>query len=328
MNDAAVRLGRLGIAFIVGSVAVWILLLILIPHLMLLDYAFHANPGAIRKGIAPEGFSLYSFLPLVDPNDDLAFNTFVRTLLTSGVITVLALGVCYPIAYYLAKVAVAKWLHILMLCLLVPFWVNEVLRAYAWRTLMARQGLLNQLVTAMGFEPIEFFNYELPILDAGAESPSSMATSVTGPLGRQKMAVAMVPTAMMTAAPVQRIGLGVTGAKGALRRELPGGASRVGRSFSTSDCGGAEARASASKAWRGGSRPAGARRGSRRWPTSRASSARSSSSRRRRAAFSSWTTTPPSATRSGSSSSARACGSAPPRTAAPRSTAWPASRRT
>jgi spermidine/putrescine transport system permease protein len=78
----------------------------------------------------------------------------------------MALIVCYPIAYYLAKVATAKWLHILMLCLLVPFWVNEVLRAYAWRTLMARQGLLNQILIGMGFEPFEFFNYELPILDA------------------------------------------------------------------------------------------------------------------------------------------------------------------
>src|SRR5215510_13672423 len=157
MNDAAVRLGRIGIAFIAGSVAIWVLLLIL---------AFHANPGAIAKGIAPEGVTFYSFLPLVDPNDTLAFNTFVRTLLTSGVITVLSLMVCYPIAYYLAKVATAKWLNVLMLCLLVPFWVNEVLRAYAWRTLMAKQGLLNQLIGAVGAGPVEFFNYEMPILDA------------------------------------------------------------------------------------------------------------------------------------------------------------------
>jgi spermidine/putrescine transport system permease protein len=102
-------------------------------------------------------------MPLLD---ELQRNTFVRTIMTSFVITVLALVVCYPIAYYLAKVATHKWLSILMLGLLVPFWVNEVLRAYAWRTLMAKTGLLNQLVTGLGFEPIEFFNYELPILDA------------------------------------------------------------------------------------------------------------------------------------------------------------------
>jgi spermidine/putrescine transport system permease protein len=166
MTESLARFGRTGIAFIFGSVAIWILLLILIPHIMLLDYAFHANPGAIQKGIASEGLGFYSFGPLFDPHDDLAFQTFLRTLLTSGVITILALMVCYPIAYYLAKVAVAKWLHILMLCLLVPFWVNEVLRAYAWRTLMAKQGLLNQLAAALGLTPVEYFNYELPILDA------------------------------------------------------------------------------------------------------------------------------------------------------------------
>ncbi len=166
MNDAAIRFGRAGIAAIFGSVAAWALVLILIPHLMLLDFAFHANPGAVQKGLAEEGFSLYSFAALFDPSDALALRTFVRTLLTSVVITILALVVCYPIAYYLAKVAPARNLQILMLCLLVPFWVNEVLRAYAWRTLMARQGLLNQLALAMGLEPVEYFNYELPILDA------------------------------------------------------------------------------------------------------------------------------------------------------------------
>ena len=158
--------GRVGLAFIYGSVAVWVLLLILIPHLMLLDYAFHPNPGAVAKGLVSDGFTFYSFWTLFDPQDDLALRTFLRTLLTSGVITVLSLMVCYPIAYYLAKVATAKWLNVLMLCLLVPFWVNEVLRAYAWRTLMAKLGLLNQLFGALGFGPVEFFNYELPILDA------------------------------------------------------------------------------------------------------------------------------------------------------------------
>ena len=166
MNEALARFGRAGVALILGSVAVWALLLVLIPHLMLIDYAFHANPGAIAKGIAPEGWTFYSFLPLVDPSDDLVLSTFERTLLTSLAITVLALVVCYPIAYYLAQVATAKWLQILMLCLLVPFWVNEVLRAYAWRTLMARRGLINQMMEEFGFEPIEFFNYLLPVVDA------------------------------------------------------------------------------------------------------------------------------------------------------------------
>jgi spermidine/putrescine transport system permease protein len=166
MGEARARFGSLGLAIIFGSVAAWILLLIVVPHLMLIDYAFHANPGAVEKGMAGEGWTTYSFHALFDPNDNLAARTFLRTLLTSAVITLLALVVCYPIAYYLAKIATNKWLSMLMLCLLVPYWVNEVLRAYAWRTLMGRQGLLNQWATAIGMAPIDYFNYELPILDA------------------------------------------------------------------------------------------------------------------------------------------------------------------
>lgn len=166
MREALTRFGPLGVTFVIGSVAIWALILILIPHLMLIEYAFHANPGSVQKGLAHDGWTLYSFGPLFDPNDDLAFRTFLRTLLTSGVITLLTLVVCYPLAYYLAKVATNKWLSFFMLCLLVPFWVNEVLRAYAWRTLMARQGLLNQLALALGLEPVDYFNYELPVLDA------------------------------------------------------------------------------------------------------------------------------------------------------------------
>jgi spermidine/putrescine transport system permease protein len=166
VREAIKRFGTLGVAFIFGSVAVWALLLILIPHLMLIDYAFHANPGAVKKGLAEPGITFYSFLPLVDTEDDLALRTFIRTLLTSGVITVLALILCYPLAYYLAKVATNKWLSVLMLCLLIPYWVNEVLRAYAWRTLMSKLGLINQLAVGAGFPPFEFCNYELPILDS------------------------------------------------------------------------------------------------------------------------------------------------------------------
>jgi spermidine/putrescine transport system permease protein len=166
VGESLKRFGHLGIAFMFGSTAIWALMLILIPHLMLIDYAFHANPGSVAKGLAPEGWTLHSFKPLFDTEDPLVLNTFVRTMLTSLVITVLALIVCYPIAYYLAKVATHKWLSLLMLGLLVPFWVNEVLRAYAWRTLMSKNGLLNQVAVGLGFEPIEFFNYELPIVDA------------------------------------------------------------------------------------------------------------------------------------------------------------------
>jgi spermidine/putrescine transport system permease protein len=165
VNEALRRFGVGGVALITGSVVVWALFLVVVPHLMLIDYAMHASPGAVSRG-APEGFTFFSFLPLVDPEDTLLRSTLLRTLVTSGVITVLALVVCYPVAFYLAKVATRAWLSILMLCLLVPFWVNEVLRAYAWRTMLSRNGLINQGAGEIGLGPFDFFNWQMPLLDA------------------------------------------------------------------------------------------------------------------------------------------------------------------
>ena len=165
MREALARFGRAGIAFIFGSVAVWVLLLILIPHLMLLDYAFHANPGAVNKGLVGDGFTLYSFGPLFDPKDDLAFQTFLRTLLTSGVITILALIVCYPIAYYLAKVATQMAAYPDALpagAVLGQRGAARLCLAHA----DGEAGPAESAAVAMGFEPVEYFNYELPILDA------------------------------------------------------------------------------------------------------------------------------------------------------------------
>ena len=72
---------------------------------MLLDYAFHANPGAVARGSSPRDLPSIPSCRCSIPRTISPFSTFLRTLLTSGVITVLALIVCYPIAYYLAKVA-------------------------------------------------------------------------------------------------------------------------------------------------------------------------------------------------------------------------------
>lgn len=165
MTEAIRRFGIGGVALVTGAVLAWALVLIVVPHLMLIDYAMHASPGAIARG-APEGWTFHSFLPLFDPNDTLLRSTLARTLVTSGVITVLALVVCYPIAYYLAKVATRGWLSLLMLALLVPFWVNEVLRAYAWRSLLSRNGFINEAAGAVGLGPFDFFNWQMPVLDA------------------------------------------------------------------------------------------------------------------------------------------------------------------
>ena len=55
----------------------------------------------------------------------------VAVILVSVLITLLDFAICYPIAYYMAHVATGGKSRLLVLCLILPFWVNEILRAFA-----------------------------------------------------------------------------------------------------------------------------------------------------------------------------------------------------
>ena len=68
-------------------------------------------------------------------------------------------AICYPLAYYMAQAGTAQKVRLLMLALIVPYWVNEILRAFALRLLLASKGLINQALIghrASPTTPIDF----------------------------------------------------------------------------------------------------------------------------------------------------------------------------
>lgn len=81
----------------------------------------------------------------------LHFRIFARTLGYAALVTLLALVVCYPIAYAVAHVATPNKTALLMLGLIVPYALNELLRVYAWLMILDYQGVLNTLLDWLGF---------------------------------------------------------------------------------------------------------------------------------------------------------------------------------
>ena len=86
-------------------------------------------------------------------------SVFIKTIWSSVLVTVLALLVCYPIAYYLAHVAGTKGKILIFLGLIIPYWVDELLRTFAWFMILSYNGVINSFLIEMGIinEPIEFF---------------------------------------------------------------------------------------------------------------------------------------------------------------------------
>lgn len=110
---------------------------------------------ALRVDAAPRyGFANYVELLANDLNRSI----FLKTIWASVIVTFTALLICYPIAFYLAKVAPAQSAAILMLGLVVPYWINEILRTFAWLMILSDGGILNQTLQGLGLidEPVRW----------------------------------------------------------------------------------------------------------------------------------------------------------------------------
>ena len=74
----------------------------------------------------------------------------VRTLVVATVVTALAAAVAFPIAYYAARYARGKVKALFYLAVMMPLWSSYLVKVYAWKLLLAKEGVVNWLVHATG----------------------------------------------------------------------------------------------------------------------------------------------------------------------------------
>ena len=143
--------------YLVASVAIWALVMIVLPQLYMVDFSFRHNLPFNEVGGPKDTWTLdnYRYLIFGRESDAELFNwlhlkVFFKTILVSALVTLFDLAICYPIAYYMAQVAKGGKARLLVLCLIVPFWVNEILRAFAFRILFGTSGVINSALIGLG----------------------------------------------------------------------------------------------------------------------------------------------------------------------------------
>lgn len=162
--SAIQRLGTIGLLFVVITCAVWLILLIVAPTAVMVDFAFRPFLLPSQYGGPQDIYTLGNFQ--VALGDEFNRAIFLKTIWASVVTTVLALVACYPIAYILARARRSPWVGIAIIALLVPFWINEVLRSFAWQLLLAHNGFFNQVLMGLGLaeQPVDFFSGNTGVL--------------------------------------------------------------------------------------------------------------------------------------------------------------------
>ncbi len=156
MNDLVRRYGVTLTVIFCGLTAFWLLALVVLPDLYLFENSFRPYLPVSEMGGEKDFYSLNNYLTFFQ--SPIHIQVFIWTIVYSAVVTALSFFIAYPLAYYLAKVARSNVVPTLFLLLLIPLWVSEVLRAFAWFIILALKGPLNFMLIGSGIidQPIRW----------------------------------------------------------------------------------------------------------------------------------------------------------------------------
>ena len=172
-----------GARFVIGVPYLWLVLFFVAPFLILVRISVtdmgngvdpFASLASALDGVWHILLKYDNYLSIVSEVGDDGVRVWGRTIYIEAYITsvkyafwttVLCLVIGYPFAYFIARAKASLQPALLMLVML-PFWTSFLLRVYAWKGILADQGVLNNLLVWLGIthEPIQMLYTDVSML--------------------------------------------------------------------------------------------------------------------------------------------------------------------
>ena len=124
------KLSRFAVPYVV-----WMAIFVVAPIIIMVVYAFSNTDG---------GFTLDNFVQMGG-----YAAVFGRSFKLALIATAICLLIGYPVSYFLSREG-ASFQKIAMVLIMLPMWMNFLLRTYSWMTILENNGLLNQLFQKLG----------------------------------------------------------------------------------------------------------------------------------------------------------------------------------
>lgn len=121
----------------------WSVLFIIAPLLMVIYYAFTDTTGA---------FSLESIKAIPEYT-----STILLSVLYGIAATAICLVIAYPFAYFLSKLKFSTQ-SMMVLLVMLPMWMNFLIRTYSWMTILGDTGIINTFLNALGLNSLQLIN--------------------------------------------------------------------------------------------------------------------------------------------------------------------------
>jgi spermidine/putrescine transport system permease protein len=135
------------------------LVFFLVPLSVILIYSI--TERSLVSG-EPIRFTMDNFLQVFQKSHYLII--LLRSLRISFFTTIISILFSYPVAYFLAKRT--KFDRILIVMLMVPFWINYLIRTFAWKLILSDNGILNQVLLGLNIidEPLRIMYTQTSVL--------------------------------------------------------------------------------------------------------------------------------------------------------------------
>ena len=127
----------------------WMAVFVVVPLVLIVVYAFTNFDGE---------FTLENF-----DNIDVFLQVFGNSVVLALIATAICLLIAYPFSYFLAQEG-PIFRKVAMLLIMLPMWMNFLLRTYAWMSILENNGFLNQFLGLFGIGPLHLINTDVAVV--------------------------------------------------------------------------------------------------------------------------------------------------------------------
>ena len=122
---------------------VWSAIFIVVPLIIMVYFALTDSSGTFTLANL-SGLGQYK-------------KAFAISIIYAAAATVITLILAYPMAYFMTKLNVSSQ-RMLFMIVMIPMWMNFLIRTYSWITILANTGLINTFLTNIGLKPLKLIN--------------------------------------------------------------------------------------------------------------------------------------------------------------------------
>lgn len=156
-----------------------LLALLLTPPLLWLGVVYIGSLAALLlqsfysidefSGLVVPEFTLKTYAELLRPSN---YDVILRTVLMAAAVTLGCAVIAFPIAYFAARFARGPWKAVFYLGVMLPLWSSYLVKVYAWKLILAKEGIVTWAASATHTTPVLEAILALPVIGGNSLSTS------------------------------------------------------------------------------------------------------------------------------------------------------------